>query len=76
MVRDRTILSKFLTHMVVQEYPVQREKFQFSTRGGHLGFLTKERATVADCLKIIKMPKNWNIVTSFIKFAQKMDIHG
>ena len=30
MVRDRAILSKFLTHRVVQEYPVPRGKFQFS----------------------------------------------
>ena len=30
-VRDRAILSEFLTHGVVQEYPCKREKFQFSS---------------------------------------------
>ena len=39
-VRDRAISSKFLTHRVVQESPVQRGKISiFATFGGHLGFL-------------------------------------
>ena len=38
-VRDRVISSEFLTHRVVQEYPMQREKnLIFATFGGHLGF--------------------------------------
>ena len=41
-VRDRTILSDFLTCMVVQECPMQRGKISiFATFGGHLGFLRK-----------------------------------
>ena len=36
------ILSEFLTHRVVQEYPMQRGKISiFATFGGHLGFLRK-----------------------------------
>ena len=38
-IRDRAILSEFLTHGVVQEYPIQRKKISiFATFGGHLGF--------------------------------------
>ena len=38
-VRDRAILSEFLTHRVVQEGPIQRGKISiFATFGGHLGF--------------------------------------
>ena len=41
-VRDRAISSEFLTHRVVQEYPMQRGKISiFATFGGHLGFLGK-----------------------------------
>ena len=41
-VRDRAILSKFLTCRVVQESPVQRGKISiFATFGGHLTFLRK-----------------------------------
>ena len=36
------ISSEFLTHRVVQEYPMQRGKISISaTFGGHLGFLRK-----------------------------------
>ena len=38
-VRERVILSKFLTHRVVQECPVARGKISiFATFGGHLVF--------------------------------------
>ena len=38
-VRDRAISREFLTHMVVQEYPVPRRKISiFATFDGHLGF--------------------------------------
>ena len=38
-VRDRAISSQFLTHRVVQECPMQKEKISiFATFGGHLGF--------------------------------------
>ena len=41
-VRDRAISSEFLTHRVVQEYPMQRGKISiFVTFDGHLGFLRK-----------------------------------
>ena len=41
-VRDRAISSEFLTHRVVQEYPMQKGKISiFVTFGGHLGFLRK-----------------------------------
>ena len=36
---DGAISSEFLTHRVVQEYPMQRGKISiFATFGGHLGF--------------------------------------
>ena len=39
MVRDRAILSEFLTHRVVQQYSVPRGKISvFATFGSHLGF--------------------------------------
>ena len=42
MVRDRAILSEFLTHKVVQQYSVPRGKISvFTTFGGHLGFYRK-----------------------------------
>ena len=41
-VRGRAISSEFLTHRVVQEWPVERGKIWiFATVGGHLGFLPK-----------------------------------
>ena len=41
-VRDRAILSEFLTCRVVQEYPMQRGIILiFATFGGHLEFLRK-----------------------------------
>ena len=41
-VRDRAILSEFLSHSVVQECPVQRRKISiFATFGGHFGFSQK-----------------------------------
>ena len=39
MVRNRAISSEFLTHRVVQQYSVSREKILvFTTFGGHLRF--------------------------------------
>ena len=44
-VRDREISSKFLTHRVVQECPMQRGKIStFATFGGLLGFLRKMKS--------------------------------
>ena len=41
-IRDRAISSEFLTHRVVQEYPMPRGEISiFATFGGHLGFLRK-----------------------------------
>ena len=38
-VRGRAILSKFLTHRVVQHYPVPRGKISiFATLGSHIEF--------------------------------------
>ena len=46
-VRDRATSSKFLTHRVVQENPMQRGKFSiFTTFGGHLGFYISEMVRV------------------------------
>ena len=41
-VRDRAISREFLTHRVVQEYPMQRGKISiFATFGGHVVFQRK-----------------------------------
>ena len=41
-VKDRAISSDFLTHRVVQEYPMQRGKISiFATFGSYLGILRK-----------------------------------
>ena len=53
-VRDRVILSRFLTHRVVQECPVARGKISiFATFGGHLRFLAENEKSV-DISKIIR----------------------
>ena len=40
-------MSEFLTHRVVQEYPMQRGKISvFATFGDHLGFLRKIKNSV------------------------------
>ena len=41
-IRDRAISSDFLTHRVVQDYPMPRGKISiFATLRGHLGFSGK-----------------------------------
>ena len=47
-VRDRAILSEFLTRRItVQDYPMERGKFSiFATFGGHFGFLWKMKKCV------------------------------
>ena len=61
-IRDRAILSEFLTHRVVQECPMQRGKISiFATFGGHLGFLRKMKS-----VNISKTLRNRAILSEFV----------